>query len=67
MGATRKLFAGHVFQWAFSQSEQHFLFPDEHLGPNTGVEKGIPTEQMVVWDPFLPLGGTPRRHYSRQS
>ncbi len=21
------------------------------------MKKGIPTEQMVVWDPFLPLGG----------
>src|SRR5215212_8726864 len=49
--------AGRVFDWAFARGEKLFFFPDEHLGRNTGVKKGIPTEQMVVWDPFLPLGG----------
>jgi quinolinate synthase len=33
------------------------FFPDEHLGRNTGLKKGIPLDKMVVWDPFLPLGG----------
>src|SRR5690606_39428334 len=37
-------------------------FPDEHLGRNTGVKKGIPLDRMVVWDPFQPLGGnTPQQ------
>ncbi len=49
--------AGRVFDWAFEQGEKLFFFPDEHLGRNTGVKKGIPVEEMVVWDPFLPLGG----------
>ncbi len=49
--------AGRVFDWAFARGEKLFFFPDEHLGRNTGVMKGIPTERMVVWDPFLPLGG----------
>lgn len=49
--------AGRVFDWAFERGEKLFFFPDEHLGRNTGVKKGIPTDQMVVWDPFLPLGG----------
>ena len=49
--------AGRVFDWAFEQGDKLFFFPDEHLGRNTGVKKGIPAEQMVVWDPFLPLGG----------
>jgi quinolinate synthase len=49
--------AGRVFDWAFQRGETLFFFPDEHLGRNTGVKKGIPAEQMVVWDPFLPLGG----------
>ena len=49
--------AGRVFDWAFARGEKLFFFPDEHLGRNTGVKKGIPLEQMVVWDPFLPLGG----------
>ena len=33
------------------------LFPDEHLGRNTGNHKGIQSDQMVVWDPFKPMGG----------
>ena len=49
--------AGRVFDWAFERGEKLFFFPDEHLGRNTGVMKGICPEQMVVWDPFLPLGG----------
>ena len=49
--------AERVFDWAFAQGEKLFFFPDEHLGRNTGVKKGISPEQMVVWDPFLPLGG----------
>ena len=49
--------AGRVFDWAFAQGEKLFFFPDEHLGRNTGFKKGIPLDEMVVWDPFLPLGG----------
>ncbi len=49
--------AGRVFDWAFERGEKLFFFPDEHLGRNTGVAKGISTGEMVVWDPFLPLGG----------
>ncbi len=49
--------AGRVFDWAFERGEKLFFFPDEHLGRNTGAKKGIPVDRMVVWDPFLPLGG----------
>lgn len=49
--------AGRVFDWAFERGEKLFFFPDEHLGRNTGVKKGISQQEMVVWDPFLPLGG----------
>ena len=49
--------AGRVFDWAFERGEKLLFFPDEHLGRNTGVKKGIPPDQMVVWDPFQPLGG----------
>jgi quinolinate synthase len=49
--------AGRVFDWAFARGEKLFFFPDEHLGRNTGVKKGIPLDRMLVWDPFLPLGG----------
>jgi quinolinate synthase len=49
--------ATRVFDWAFARGERIMFFPDEHLGRNTAVKKGIPQDEMVVWDPFLPLGG----------
>ena len=49
--------APRVFDWSFAQGERIFFFPDEHLGRNTAVRKDIPLDQMVVWDPFQPLGG----------
>ncbi len=49
--------ASRVYDWAFARGEKILFFPDEHLGRNTGVAKGIPTDEMVVWDPFLPMGG----------
>jgi len=49
--------APRVFDWAFERGERILFFPDEHLGRNTGVAKGISEDEMVVWDPFKPLGG----------
>ena len=49
--------AAKTFDWAFERGERILFFPDEHLGRNTGVKKGIPLDRMVVWDPFKPLGG----------
>ena len=49
--------AQRVYDWAFERGEKILFFPDEHLGRNTGVAKGIRTDEMVVWDPFLTLGG----------
>lgn len=49
--------ASRVYDWAFDRGERVFFFPDEHLGRNTAVRKDIPLDQMVVWDPFQPLGG----------
>ena len=49
--------AARVYDWAFARGERIFFFPDEHLGRNTAVRKQIPLDQMVVWDPFQPLGG----------
>ena len=49
--------APRVYDWAFSRGERVFFFPDEHLGRNTAVRKDIPLDQMVVWDPFQPMGG----------
>lgn len=49
--------AARVYDWAFERGDRVFFFPDEHLGRNTAVRKDIPLDQMVVWDPFQPLGG----------
>jgi quinolinate synthase len=46
-----------AFQWGFNQREKVFFFPDEHLGRNSGNQLGIPSEEMIVWDPEKPLGG----------
>ncbi len=49
--------ASRVYDWAFEHGDKLFFFPDEHLGRNTAARKGFTADQMVVWDPFLPLGG----------
>jgi len=49
--------AARVYDWAFERGERIFFFPDEHLGRNTATRRGFSQEEMVVWDPFLPLGG----------
>ncbi|HYG99387.1 MAG TPA: quinolinate synthase NadA [Terriglobales bacterium] len=54
--------ASGAFKWAFARNEKIFFLPDQHLGRNTGYAMGIPLEQMIVWDPFMPMGGqTPDR------
>ena len=49
--------ANKAFQWAFERGERILFVPDEHLGRNTGNALGIPPEQMLIYDPALPLGG----------
>jgi quinolinate synthase len=46
-----------AFDWAFSRNEKIFFLPDQHLGRNTGFAMNIPLNEMVVWDPFMPMGG----------
>jgi quinolinate synthase len=49
--------APDAFNWAFSQREKVFFFPDQHLGRNTGNRLGISPNEMIVWNPKKPLGG----------
>jgi len=45
-------------KWALGRGEKVLFFPDQHLGRNTGFSLGYnPKTDMVVWDPFKPLGG----------
>jgi len=49
--------ARKVIEWSWARREKILFFPDEHLGRNTANKMGIPREQMIVWDPFMPRGG----------
>ncbi len=46
-----------VMEWAWARREKILFFPDEHLGRNTANRMGLPRDQMLVWDPYLPRGG----------
>jgi quinolinate synthase len=48
--------APKVYDWALERGEKLLFFPDQHLGRNTGIKKGIPLDEMVVWDYTLPYG-----------
>ena len=49
--------ARRVIEWAWARRDKILFFPDEHLGRNTANKMGIPREEILVWDPFLPDGG----------
>ncbi len=50
--------ASTVLRWAFERGQRVLFFPDQHLGRNTAKAMGIPLEQMPLWNPRLPLGGS---------
>ena len=54
-----------TFQWALEQGERILFLPDQHLGRNTGLKMGIGLEEMLVWNPFKPLGGHTQAELSR--
>lgn len=54
-----------VFQWAYTQREKVFFFPDEHLGRNTAKKIGISREEIILWDPEKELGGNKKEDIMR--
>ena len=46
-----------TFDWAFEQTDRILFLPDQHLGRNTGAKLGISNNDMLVWNPFKPMGG----------
>ena len=46
-----------TFEWALERGQRILFLPDQHLGRNTGLKMGIGLEEMVVWNPFKPMGG----------
>ena len=49
--------AREAFEWAYNKTSRILFLPDQHLGRNTGVQLGISSSDMVVWNPHLPMGG----------
>ncbi len=49
-----------VLEWAFERGRRVLFFPDQHLGRNTAKAMGVPLEQMPLWNPRKPLGGSTR-------
>ncbi|MGP6171595.1 quinolinate synthase NadA [Microbacterium sp. A204] len=47
-----------VLEWAFERGRRVLFFPDQHLGRNTAKAMGVPLEQMPLWNPHQPLGGS---------
>lgn len=47
-----------VLEWAFQRGRRVLFFPDQHLGRNTAKAMGVPLEQMPMWNPRKPLGGS---------
>ena len=46
-----------VMDWAFAKKDKLLFFPDEHLGRNTGVMRGINLNEMILWNPSEDMGG----------
>ncbi len=47
-----------VLEWAFERGQRVLFFPDQHLGRNTAKKLGVPLDQMPLWNPRKPLGGS---------
>ncbi len=53
-------------KWALENANKVLFFPDQHLGRNTGVKLGYnPESDMIIWDPFKPLGGNTQEDIRR--
>jgi quinolinate synthase len=49
--------AAAIMRWGLRRAPMLFFMPDQHLGRNTALAAGIPADEIVVWQPHLPLGG----------
>ncbi|KZE91309.1 quinolinate synthase NadA [Microbacterium sp. TNHR37B] len=47
-----------VLEWAFARGRRVLFFPDQHLGRNTAKAMGVRLEEMPMWNPRRPLGGS---------
>ena len=49
--------ADKAFDWALERGQKIMFLPDQHLGRNTALAKGIPEDKLVVWNPHATMGG----------
>ncbi|MDX8393265.1 MAG: quinolinate synthase NadA [Mariprofundales bacterium] len=49
--------AKSVLDWSWNRRDKVLFLPDQHLGRNTALAMGLTREEMLLWDPNLPLGG----------
>ena len=49
--------AAAVLRWSYERAERVLFLPDQHLGRNTALKLGMKLEDMLVWNPFKPMGG----------
>ena len=49
--------ASKILDWAFERRSKVLFFPDQHLGRWSGFKKGIPLDDMMIWNPDLEMGG----------
>ncbi len=49
--------ADRAYKWAWERGDKVLFLPDQHLGRNTAKKMGISEDEMVVWNPFKPMGG----------
>ncbi len=47
-----------VLEWAFARGRRVLFFPDQHLGRNTAKAMGVSLDEMPMWNPRQPLGGS---------
>jgi len=46
-----------ILEWALTQGDKVFFFPDQFLGINTALAMGIPREEIVLWNRAKHDGG----------
>ncbi len=49
--------ASKIFDWAMERGEKIFFFPDQYLGGNTAISKGIDKEKIILWKRNKKYGG----------
>lgn len=49
--------AARAFDWAFGQGRKILFLPDENLGRNVAIGKGVGRDETCLWDPSSASGG----------